>query len=339
VKTGRQGRPRRPRLVVLVLTAMAASAACSKDAPSILEPRSQAAGRVEGLWWAMFWISAVVVAVVAGFLAVAVLRRRADHGPVDRRPVRWGEPFVAIAGLGVSGVVLGGTFIVSLGVLHVLSEAPAKPSLSIGVEGRNWWWQLSYPDGIVTANEIHIPAGRPVEMVLSTFDVIHSFWVPQLQVKKDTIPGLDNRLWLVADKPGRYRGQCAEYCGLQHAHMEFDVVAMRPGEFKAWLAREARPAAEPQTPAAGRGRDIFLSSSCAGCHRIRGTSADGRLGPDLTHLASRATIGAGLMTLTPANLADFVSDPQDDKPGVTMPPTEITPDQLGDLVEYLMQLK
>ena len=335
---GRSGR-RRPIARFAALTGALASAACSDRAPSILEPRSQAAGRVEGLWWAMFWISAVVVAVVAGFLTVAVVRRRKDHGLVDRSKVRWGEPFVAIAGLGVSGVILAGTFVVSLSVLHVLSTPPAKPSLSIGVEGRNWWWQLRYPDGIVSANEIHIPAGRPVEIVLSTFDVIHSFWVPQLQVKKDTVPGLDNRLWLVADKPGRYRGQCAEYCGLQHAHMQFDVVAMTPNQFRAWLAREARPAAEPQTPAAQRGRDIFLSSSCAGCHRVRGTTARGELGPDLTHLARRATIGAGVLTLTPGNLADFVSNPQDEKLGVTMPPTEIAPDQLGDLVAYLMQLE
>jgi cytochrome c oxidase subunit 2 len=143
----------------------------------------------------------------------------------------------------------------------------------------------------------------------------------------------------VADKPGRYRGQCAEYCGLQHAHMAFDVVAMPPRQFEAWLARESQPAAEPQTPAASHGRDLFVSSSCAGCHRIRGTEAAGELGPDLTHLASRATIGAGLLPLTPGNLADFVANPQDDKPGATMPPTEITPHELDDLVEYLMQLK
>lgn len=318
---------------------MVLSAACADGAPSILEPRSDAARRVEGLWWLMFWISVVVVAVVVGFIAAAVRRRRAEPGPVDHRAVRWGEPFIAIAGLGVSGAILAGTFVVSLGVLDALSEPPEEPELSIDVVGHNWWWEVRYPGGIVTANEITIPAGRPVELRLSTVDVIHSFWVPQLQVKKDHVPGLDNSLWLTADRPGRYRGQCAEYCGLQHAHMEFDVVALPAGEFSGWLAREAAPAPEPTTPEARRGRAIFLASSCAGCHRVRGTTAGGELGPDLTHLAARETIGAGLMRLTAQNLADFVSDPQDDKLGVTMPPTEVAGRDLDDLVAYLMELE
>ncbi|MEW6473816.1 MAG: cytochrome c oxidase subunit II [Actinomycetota bacterium] len=317
---------------------MATSVACADGAPSILEPRSDAARRVEGLWWLMFWISAVVVAVVIGFIAVAVRRRRAERGPVDHRAVRWGEPFIAVAGLGVSGVILAGTFVVSLRVLDALSDPPERPDLSIEVVGRNWWWEVRYP-GFVTANEITIPAGETVELRLSTVDVIHSFWVPQLQVKKDHVPGVDNTMWLVADQPGRYRGQCAEYCGLQHAHMEFDVVALPAAEFDRWLAGQADPAPAPAAPEAVRGRANFLSSSCAGCHRVRGTTADGELGPDLTHLASRETIGAGLMPLTPENLADFVSNPQDDKLGVTMPPTEITGVQLDELVAYLLELE
>ena len=333
------GSRRHPFAFGLAVGGLGLLAACGDRGPSILEPRSDAARRVEGLWWLMFWISVVVVAVVVGFIAVAVRRRRREPGPVDRRAVRWGEPFIAVAGLGVSGAILGGTFVVSLGVLDALSDRPDEPELSIEVVGRNWWWELRYPGGFVTANEITIPAGEPVELRLSTVDVIHSFWVPQLQVKKDHVPGLDNTLWLTADDPGRYRGQCAEYCGLQHAHMEFDVVALPAAEFDAWQAREAAPAREPTTPQARRGRDIFLSSSCAGCHRVRGTTADGGLGPDLTHLASRETIGAGLMTLTAENLADFVSNPQDDKLGVTMPPTEITGPELDDLVAFLMELE
>lgn len=293
---------------------------------------------MEGLWWWSFWVSAVVVVVVAGFLLAAV-RRRSGHGPVDRRPVPWGGPFIAVAGLGVSGAILGGTFLFSLAVVNDIAEPPSEPDLTIEVVGQNWFWQIRYPDGFATANEIHIPAGEPVELVLRTVDVIHSFWVPELQVKQDHVPGMDNRMWLQADEPGRYRGQCAEYCGLQHAHMEFEVVAHDPAGFSEWLARESAPAAEPESAQARRGRDIFTSSSCAGCHRVRGTTADGELGPDLTHLASRDTIGAGLMPLTPENLADFVSNPQDDKLGVTMPPTEVTPDELDALVAYLMTLE
>lgn len=339
VDTGPGGGRRRWAAPLLAAGFLALSAGCGAGAPSILEPRSEAGRRVEGLWWLMFWVSVAVVAVVVGFIVAALRRRQAKLGPVDHRTVRWGEPFIAVAGLGVSGVILGGTFVASLGVLDALAEPPAEPKLSIEVIGRNWWWEIRYPEGFTTANEITIPEGRPVELRLSTVDVIHSFWVPQLQVKKDHVPGLDNKLWITADRPGRYRGQCAEYCGLQHAHMEFEVVVLPPGDFDAWRAREAAPAAEPRSAEARRGRETLLSSSCAGCHRVRGTTADGELGPDLTHLASRATIGAGLMALTADNLADFVSNPQDDKPGVTMPPTEITGPELDDLVAYLMGLE
>lgn len=179
---------------------------------------------------------------------------------------------------------------------------------------------MRYPNGAVTANEIHIPVGEPVGLALPTADVIHSLWVPELQVKVDHVPGSDNRMWVEADRAGRFRGQCAEFCGLQHARMAFEVVALPAGEFDDWLDAQADDAAEPTDAAAREGQEILEASSCAGCHTVRGTSAEGDLGPDLTHLASRETIGAGLVPLTRENLADFIADPQDDKPGVTMPP-------------------
>ena len=338
-------RPRRrayPRLTFLAAAAaMLVLAACADDGPSVLEPRTRATERVEGLWWVMFWISTVVVLFVTAMLLAAVRKGRAQlDTEVDRSPVAWGDRFIVIAGLVVSGVILGGMFLVSLGVLDVLAEPPDDESpLNIEVEGRNWWWEVRYPNGAVTANEIHVPVGRTVNIDLPTADVIHSFWVPQLQVKKDHIPGVRNRLWLVAKEPGRFRGQCAEYCGLQHAHMLFEVVAQPEAEFDSWLARQRRPAAEPRGATATRGRDVFMESSCAGCHRVRGTSAQGRLGPDLTHLADRQTIGAGLMPLERENLRAFVLDAQEEKPGATMPPTEVSPEELAALVDYLLQLK
>ncbi|HZA87671.1 MAG TPA: c-type cytochrome, partial [Acidimicrobiales bacterium] len=214
-----------------------------------------------------------------------------------------------------------------------------EPALEVEVVGHNWWWEVRYPNGAVTANEIRIPVGETVELALPTADVIHSFWVPELQVKKDHIPGSDNRLWVVAERAGRFRGQCAEFCGLQHAHMEFQVEALPRAEFEDWLEREAEPATEPATARTREGSELFAASSCAGCHAVRGTSADGDLGPDLTHLGSRETIGAGLIPLTPANLADFIADPQDDKPGVSMPPTELTPREVEAVVAYLMELE
>jgi cytochrome c oxidase subunit 2 len=332
---------RRRGLWVVLMLVLTGPSACGGDPPSILEPGSKAAERVAGLWWVLFWISVVAVGVVTAFLLVAVRRRsRPDEDDdVDMRPVPWGGRFVVIAGIVVPGAVLAATFVVSLLVLDDLAAPSEDPALTVEVVGRNWWWEVRYPDGVVTANEIHIPVGEPVEVELPTADVIHSFWVPELQVKEDHMPGSENSLWLEADRPGRYRGQCAEFCGLQHANMRFQVEAQPADEFEAWLARQERPAAEPVTDAARRGQDVFVGSSCAGCHTVRGTPADGELGPDLTHLASRETIGAGVVELSESSLADFVADPQDDKPGASMPPTELSPEEVAAVVAYLMELE
>ena len=336
---------RRSRLFPAALALpLALLAGCGNDSPSILEPDSQAGRRVAGLWWFLFWTSVVAVAVVVGFLVVAVRRRRreppgaGDEDDVDREPVPWGDRFVVLSGIVVTGAVLAVTFVVSLFVLDDLA-ASDDPDLTIEVVARDWWWEVRYPGGAVTANEIQIPVGEQVDVRLPTADVIHSFWVPELQVKEDHIPGMDNELRLEADRAGRYRGQCAEFCGLQHAHMRFYVEAQSPDDFEDWLADQARPARQPRTAAARRGLETFEGASCAGCHTVRGTSADGDLGPDLTHLADRRTIGAGLMRLTSDHLADFIADPQDDKPGASMPPTELTPAEVRAVTAYLMELE
>jgi cytochrome c oxidase subunit II len=339
---------RRSRLASAALPLLVALlAGCGSDSPSILEPDSKAGRRIAGLWWVLFWISVVAVAVVVGFLVVAVRRRRreppgegdAGDDDVDREPVAWGDRFVVISGIVVTGAVLAVTFVVSLFVLDDLSASGDDPELTIDVVAHDWWWEIRYPNGAVTANEIHIPVGQRVDVRLRTADVIHSFWVPELQVKEDMVPGMDNRLALDADRAGRYRGQCAEFCGLQHAHMLFYVEAQPPDEFDEWLADQGRPADEPTTAAARQGLEILEGSSCAGCHAVRGTSADGDLGPDLTHLADRRTIGAGLMRLTSDHLADFIADPQDDKPGASMPRTELTPAEVRAVTAYLMELE
>jgi cytochrome c oxidase subunit 2 len=332
------GAVRAPCLVLLL--GASGVAACGGDPPSILEPDSSAGERVAGLWWVLFWTATVAVGFVTALLLVAARRRAATlDDEVDRRVVPWGDRFVVLGGIVATGIVLSGTFVFSLFVLDDLAAPAEDPDLTVEVVAHNWWWEVRYPDGAVTANEIHIPVGRAVEVELPTADVIHSFWVPELQVKEDHIPGSENSLWLEADRPGRYRGQCAEFCGLQHAHMEFQVVAQPADEFDEWLAAEARPAEDPETAEARRGRDVFLDSSCAGCHTVRGTSADGDLGPDLTHMANRETIGAGLVPLTRDDLAAFIADAQDLKPGASMPPTELTPDQVDAVTAYLMELE
>jgi cytochrome c oxidase subunit II len=312
--------------------------ACSGDPPSILDPAGPAAARVEGLWWPMLWISVAVFVVVAVMLVMAAIRgRRVGDYSLVRREVSWGEPFIAIAGVFLPFLILAGVYVFSLREMNRLNADGADADLTVAVSGRNWWWEASYPNGAVTANEIHIPVGEPVRFELTTRDVIHSFWVPQLQVKTDQIPGRLNVTWLQADSPGRYRGQCAEYCGLQHTNMVFYVVADPPDEFDDWLENEAADAVETASETTRVGEEIFMNSSCVGCHAIRGTEAEARLGPDLTHLASRSTIG-GSFPNTRSNLTQFVRDAHDLKPGVSMPPAELTPEELDLLVDYLESL-
>ena len=277
----------------------------------------------------------VFVVVMAGW---GILRGRRRSEDDIRRDVPWGDKFVLIAGLGVTGVILVTFFLVSLRSMATLAQGGDGTSLQIAVTGHDWWWEARYPNGAVTANEIHVPTGQHVLLQLRSADVIHSFWVPELAPKIDLIPGRDNQLWVEADKPGRYRGQCAEYCGLQHAHMIMYVIADDPAVFDRWERDTAAPAPAPANALESRGQAAFLSNTCAGCHAIRGTLASGVLGPDLTHLAMRQTIGAGTLPLTPATLLEWIQNPQIAKPGVTMPPTDLTPDEAQAIVAYLLSL-
>ena len=319
---------------------LALLAGCGQEgAPSVLDPHGPGARRIEGLWWLMLWISVAVFGVVLAFLVAAVVksRRKEEASPA---PSRWGEPFVVIGGIVVPSLVLVTVFVVSLRDMAALSSPEPEPSITIEVVGHDWWWEVDYQEGgAVTANEIHVPVGEPVRIELTTDDVIHSFWVPQLQAKTDLIPGQTNVMWLEADEPGRYRGQCAEYCGLQHANMIFYVVAQPAADFQTWLGEQARNAREPQDLSAAAGRQVFLDNTCAGCHTIRGTDATGTLGPDLTHLAARDTIAAGVLDNTRSDLASWIVDPQGVKPGATMPPTSLTADELENLLDYLEQLE
>jgi cytochrome c oxidase subunit 2 len=306
-------------------------------APSMLEPAGPAATRIEGLWWLIFWIATVVFVIVCGFLVVAIVRGRKQEADV-RKEVRWGEPFIVLSGVVLPSAILIGVFSLSLGDIRALSRTGEAATLQIEVTGHDWWWEARYPNGAVVANEIHIPVGQPVRFRLETADVIHSFWVPRLQAKTDMITGRVNHMWLEAATPGRYRGQCAEFCGLQHANMVFFIVAQPQERFDAWVAQAAQPAA-PATGSAAEGREVFLSSTCVGCHAIKGTSADATIGPDLTHVAQRRTLFAGTVANTPENLEQIIVDPQSIKPGAAMPPTQLSPEELSALVDYLEGLE
>lgn len=292
----------------------------------------------------LYGISSVVfVLVVAALLVAAFRRHRADEPAEDSARDRRMTMTVAVA-VGATVATLIVVLLVSFGSGRQLTGTAPPEALQVRVTGRQWFWDVEYRDSVpsrwaTTANEIHVPVGRPVVFQLRSTDVIHSFWVPNLGVKRDMIPGQETSVWFQADTPGVYRGQCAEFCGYQHAKMAFLVVAEPSDRFAAWLARQRDTARTPADSLARRGQEVFLASSCVMCHAIGGTPAGSRVGPNLTHLASRRTIAAGALPNTRGHLAGWIVDPQQIKPGARMPPNALTPDDLQALLAYLESLE
>ena len=308
---------------------------------STLNPQSEQSRQISTLWWGMLAVAAIVFLGAVGMLLVGWLRR-APGLPFLGEREGVSTALVVVFGFAVPVVVLVALFIVANLEVTKATSAPAKGStaMTIDVIGHQWFWEVRYPGTTAyTANEIHIPTGTRVNLVGTTDDVIHSFWVPELNRKIDLVPGRSNRVLLYTDKPGVYRGQCAEFCGLQHAHMAFGVFAESPDRFRAWLANEARPAAQPATSTAVAGEKTFMSSQCASCHTLRGTQAQGSVGPDLTHFGARTSIAGYTLDNTSQNLAKWIRDPQHVKPGNRMPTLNLTQRQIDELVPYLESLK
>ncbi len=310
-------------------------AACGKDSPSSLDPQGPAAKSIASVWWLMFGLATAVYVVVAGFIIIGALRGR---GTQEGKPSRISDgAFIWVGGLIVPILILGVLAVVTVKTTDGLrtSEAGSSP-VRIEVTGFQFWWAVEYPDeDLTTANEIRVPAGRPVEIGLHSQDVIHSFWVPQLAGKVDLVPGQRNVIRFTAKSPGEYRGQCAEFCGLQHAKMAFLVVAEEPATYERWVARQQRPRGGPANERAAAGEQVFMRSTCAGCHAIRGTEAQGTKGPDLSDFGSRRMLGAGAEPNTRGHLAGWIANSQTIKPGNLMPPVQLEPDDLLNLVEYL----
>jgi cytochrome c oxidase subunit 2 len=305
---------------------------------SALDPHGQQARGLEGLIWIFIWVAAAVWISVMAVLAVA-LSRKSGRGTGNERRMK-----VTVGGAvaGTAAIVLALTIISFLSTRLVSSEA--SHPLEIRVRGYQWWWEVTYLDAraervFTTANEIHIPVNRPVRLQLSAADVIHSFWAPNLAGKQDLIPGRENSLTFSAQQPGTYRAQCAEFCGVQHAHMALLVVAETPDAFEHWRQSQLSPAASPTDPEQAEGRKVFTSKPCASCHTIHGTSASASIGPDLTHLASRSYIAAGLLQNTRGSLAAWIADPQTIKPGNNMPNVPLTANELRAVSAYLAALK
>ncbi|TMA72248.1 MAG: cytochrome c oxidase subunit II [Deltaproteobacteria bacterium] len=328
---------RAPFLVVL-------ASGCASDLDA-LSPAGPAARKLADLGSPVLVFFIIISAVMWALLIWVALRKTgtlAEHAAPD---AGGGKGWVAYGGFVVPGAAFTAVFIATLRTMNAFPvdhQQHAAPE--IRVVGHQWWWEMHYLSKdlnqvFVTANEIHIPAGRPVDLELLSYDVIHSLWAPRLHGKVDLIPGMRNFIRLQADQPGRYAGACAEFCGLQHAHMKFVVVADAPEDYGKWLAQQRKPARQPDTEETRRGKQIFLGGPCVLCHTVRGTDARGTVGPDLTHLATRSTIAAWLPRDL-ANLHAWVVNAPSLKPGAQMPPlNQFSGQELHDLVAYLQMLK
>jgi cytochrome c oxidase subunit II len=358
---------------ILILWLMLGVVGCT-NAPSPLDPRTTGAARIAELGWVMIALATVVCVVVFSALVIALrtaprrpeAEQRRSAGTGADRPA---DQAVIVAGMVIPVAILIFTFgytvytlrqvagVAGVGgapavaahgdhAVHGEAGAPAAllaetgilPAVTVQLTGHQWWWQITYPDQqVTTANEIHLPAGVPVQVSVTSEDVIHSFWVPQVTGKVDLIPGKVNTITVRADQPGVYRGLCGEFCGLQHAHMHLRLIVTSADEYVVWVAQQQQAAAVPTTPAATEGRQIFVGQ-CGECHTVQGTS-DGTRGPDLTHLASRRTLGAGIHDFNRANLEGWTRDPQSMKPGNKMPNVPLDDGAVAALVAYLEGLK
>jgi cytochrome c oxidase subunit 2 len=310
---------------------------------SVLDPAGPQAAHISWLWWLMFWVTTAVFVIVFALVLVAVWRggrARASADDAADKPLAAAVSF----GVALTVVILFGLLGATMWTQRAVLALGAQSAVTINVTGHQFWWEFEYDDAqpsrrVTTANELHIPVSRPVVLKVTSRDVIHSFWVPNLHGKRDLVPGITSAIWLQADHPGVYRGQCAEFCGRQHAHMAFEVVAEPDAQFERWLDAQRQLASAPQSAAATHGRDVFLHTQCVLCHTVRGTPAAGKVGPDLTHVGTRGKIASGTLLTKPDAVAAWLRDPQHIKPGSQMPPTRLSDADAQALSEYLVNLK
>lgn len=340
------------RRVGLPAVALSLLVGCAGHQQSAVDPAGPQSGRIDTLWWSFFWLLGIIFIIVMVVLLLTLTRR---HRAIEQEPLENTHKPSEQTDLRMRRIVTGATIvtILTLFVLIVASVGTGKAiadlsfkknPLTIQVTGVQWWWQIQYMSSdpsqtVVTANEMHIPIGRPVQILGLSQDVIHSFWVPNLHGKRDLIPSRSTNEWIEADRPGVYRGQCAEFCGMQHAHMALWVIAEPEDRFEAWMKAQLQPAVPPSSPDTQRGQQVFLNHACIFCHQIRGTTAAGQNAPDLTHFGSRRGIAANTVPNTKGNLAGWIVDPQSTKPGNHMATIAVNSTELQPLVDYLESLK
>jgi cytochrome c oxidase subunit 2 len=320
--------------------------ACAGPRQSSVDAAGAHAAAIERLWWFFFWLLLAIFVIVMAIAGGSIARRQGSAerimppSPETEKRLGWSTGAATIA----TTVILLVLIVMSISTANTATGPGAKSALTVEVQGNQWWWYIRYLNDdasqiVVTAHEIHIPVGTPVMIRGTSNDVIHSFWVPNLQGKRDLIPSRVTTEQIYADRPGRYRGQCAEFCGLQHAHMAFWVVAEPRDKFEQWMNAQRQPAMQPSSAANERGMQVFLNHACVLCHNITGSTASGQVGPDLTHFGSRLTVAAGTLANNRVNLGRWISDPQTIKPGNHMATVPIPPEDLQPLIEYLESLK
>lgn len=300
-----------------------------------LSPVTREGTAIANFFWLVLALSLVVFLVVAVPLVVALVRYRARPGDDAEPPQIHGNTRLEVTWTSAAALLIGALFVMAYLTMSQVDAAPADAP-RVDVIGHQWWWELRYRDqSVVTANELHLPVGQQVVLELASADVVHSFWVPRFGWKRDAVPGKVNELPIRVDQAGTFPGVCTEYCGTQHAWMQLRVVAEPREQFDAWVRGQQATAT-----AQGRGLEVFLANTCASCHFVGGTAAGARVGPDLTHLGSRSTLGAGVLDNNPENLRHWIQSPQDVKPGVRMPNfTQLSDADLDALTQYLGSLK
>ena len=301
----------------------------------VLDTRGPVAETIADLWWLMLGLGIVVFLVFLVLLVAGLRREVPDHTAEPVREDRLVPRWIGAGGVVMPTVVIVVVFVATLGAMSATSNEVPQDALDVEVTAHQFWYEVRYSDtGLVTANELHIPTGRPIALRLWSADVIHSFWVPELGGKLDMLPERVNTLVLTADEPGEYRSRCAEFCGLSHANMTLMVVAEDPDSFASWMTDQLDVTA-PSGEQADRGRDVFVNAACVDCHAPVGERASDTDGPDLTTFAERSMIGAGVLPNTPDNVAEWIRDPTELKPGVEMPATALTDDEVESLLAYL----
>jgi cytochrome c oxidase subunit II len=308
------------------------------DALTVLDPQSPQARAIFHLAIIAGIIFAAIFVIVAGMIVYALMRCRWREGEGDPKQIA-GNKTVELVWTTIPFLIVVALFVLSWKTMGAADPPPAREP-DIVITGHQWWWEARYPkSGVVTANEIHIPAGAPLSIRLESADVLHEFWVPEIGRKMTTVPGHPNNIWIESDHPATYLGVCSEFCGTQHAWMHFLIVAETPAHFQAWEQAQLAAAKTPTGQSAELGQALFQQTSCMNCHAIHGTAATAGVGPDLTHFASRRILGAGVAENNRSNLRSWLANPQQVKPGVKMPNYKFTEAQLTQLTDYIETLR